>query len=56
MKGFGGYGTTFLAQWKKIEETATVEEVLQQIIDDCKKVKKTSQSLNFSLHVSILSP
>lgn len=40
MKGFGGYGTTFLAQWKKIEETATVEEVLQQIIDDCKKVKK----------------
>ena len=40
MEGFGGYGTTFLAQWKKIEETATVEEVLQQIIDDCKKVKK----------------
>lgn len=39
MKGFGGYGTTFLAQWKKIEETATVEEVLQQIIADCSNVK-----------------
>lgn len=38
MEGFGGYGTTFLAQWKKIEETATVDDVLLQIIEDCKKV------------------
>ena len=38
MKGFGGYGTTFLAQWKKINDTATVDDVLQQIIEDCKKV------------------
>lgn len=38
MKGFGGYGTTFLAQWKKINDTATVDDVLLQIIEDCKKV------------------
>ena len=38
MEGFGGYGTTFLAQWKKINETATVDDVLLQIIEDCKKV------------------
>lgn len=38
MEGFGGYGTTFLAQWKKINDTATVDDVLLQIIEDCKKV------------------
>ena len=38
LEGFGGYGTSFLAQWMEIKDDATVEKVLQQIIDDCKKV------------------
>lgn len=45
MKGFGGYGTTFLAQWKKINDTATVDDVLLQIIEDCKKLCNKSPHL-----------
>lgn len=37
--GFGGYGTTFLAQWKAIAEDATVENVINHIIADCSNVK-----------------
>lgn len=39
LQGFGGYGTTFLAQWKAITEGATVEKVIEHIIKDCSKVK-----------------
>lgn len=39
LQGFGGYGTTFLAQWKAIDEDATVEKVIEHIIADCSNVK-----------------
>ena len=40
LEGFGGYGKTFLAQWKYIDENATVEDVINHIIEDCLNVKK----------------
>lgn len=39
LQGFGGYGTTFLAQWKAIDKGATVENVINHIIADCSNVK-----------------
>jgi hypothetical protein len=39
LRGFGGYGTTFLAQWKAIDDRATVENVINHIIADCSNVK-----------------
>jgi hypothetical protein len=39
LQGFGGYGTTFLAQWKAIDDRATVENVINHIIADCSNVK-----------------
>ena len=39
LQGFGGYGTTFLAQWKEIDKDATVEKVIEHIIADCSNVK-----------------
>lgn len=39
LKGFGGYGLNFLAQWRKISDEATVEQVIEQIIADCDSVK-----------------
>lgn len=40
MEGFGGYGKTFLAQWKYIDKDATVEDVINHIIEDCLNVKE----------------
>ena len=40
LEGFGGYGKTFLAQWKYIDKDATVEDVINHIIEDCLNVKK----------------
>ena len=40
LQGFGGYGKTFLAQWKYIDENATVKDVINHIIEDCLNVKK----------------
>lgn len=40
LDGFGGYGKTFLAQWKYIDKDATVEDVINHIIEDCLNVKK----------------
>lgn len=39
LKGFGGYDDTFIAQWMKIHEEATVGEVIAAMIEDCKKVR-----------------
>lgn len=39
IKGFGGYGTTFIAQWKKISDDATVDAVLNAVLNDCNKVR-----------------
>lgn len=39
LQGFGGYGTTFLAQWMEIGKDATVKNVIEKIIKDCSKVK-----------------
>lgn len=47
LEGFGGYGKTFLAQWKYIDKDATVEDVINHIIEDCLNVKK---------NVKIISP
>ena len=40
LHGFGGYGATFLAQWRKISEKASVENVLEAMINDCLEVRK----------------
>ena len=40
LNGFGGYATTFIAQWKKINKDATVSDVLEAIINDCSKLYK----------------
>ena len=40
LHGFGGYGAPFLAQWKKISATATIENVLDAMINDCLKVRE----------------
>ena len=37
--GFGGYGETFLAQWMKISDAATIEAVLDAMIQDCLEVR-----------------
>ena len=39
-KGFGGYGETFLAQWRNISEDASVDAVLEAMINDCLKVRE----------------
>ena len=39
LEGFGGYGTSFLAQWRAIDENATVGKVINQIVADCLKAK-----------------
>ena len=39
LDGFGGYGKTFLAQWRAIDEKATVGEVINHIVADCLKAK-----------------
>ncbi len=40
LKGFGGYGAPFIAQWKNISKEASVEDVLDAMIDDCLKVRE----------------
>jgi hypothetical protein len=40
IEGFGGYGATFLAQWRKISENASVEVVLDAMINDCLEVRR----------------
>lgn len=39
LQGFGGYDNTFIAQWMKIPDNATVRDVIAAMIEDCKKVR-----------------
>ena len=40
LQGFGGYDDTFIDQWMKISDNATVEEVIAAMIEDCMEVRK----------------
>jgi hypothetical protein len=40
LKGFGGYDNTFIDQWMKISDNATVEKVIAAMIEDCMEVRK----------------
>lgn len=39
LQGFGGYDNTFIAQWMKIPDNATVRDVIAAMIEDCKEVR-----------------
>lgn len=38
-EGFGGYSGKFICQWKNIKDTATVESVIEAVLDDIEKAK-----------------
>lgn len=46
LQGFGGYDNTFIAQWMKISENATVEEVIAAMIEDCMEVRELFPLVN----------
>jgi hypothetical protein len=46
LQGFGGYDNTFIAQWMKIPEKATVGDVIVAMIEDCKEVRALLSKAN----------
>lgn len=46
-KGFGGYSGKFICQWKNINDTATVGQVIDAVLADIKKAKNI-KSQNYS--------
>lgn len=46
LRGFGGYDDTFIDQWMKIHEEATVGEVIAAMIEDCMEVRKLFPLVN----------
>ncbi len=46
LRGFGGYDDTFIAQWMKISDKATVGDVIAAMIEDCMEVRKLFRLVN----------
>ena len=46
LQGFGGYDNTFIAQWMKISDKATVGDVIAAMIKDCMEVRKLFPLVN----------